>query len=79
MLQMFTDETEYVIAASIEDVRVIVVDELRCSPECFKPETWRPMAEEQEFDYTDDDGLTRRKTVGEWVSTVGRGYFACEQ
>ncbi len=75
-LKMFTDDCEYVIAESAEDVKTIL-REIHCEPD---PEVdWRPVPPDSlfKFDHQDARGV-EEKTVAAWIAESGRGYFAGE-
>lgn len=73
-LQMFTDDEEYVIAESVEDVKAIL-RELHCEPD---PEVeWSACEPGSPFKFNHQDARgVEEKTVAEWIAECGRGYFA---
>lgn len=73
-LQMFTDDEEYVIAESVEDVKA-VLRELHCEPDEEVEWSAVPLDSPFKFNHQDARGV-EEKTVAEWIAQEGRGYFA---
>ena len=78
-LEMWTNDTDYVIAGSAEETREII-RELYGEPLSDDEigELSR-LDEGSEFDFHHHDGRIETKTVAEWISQQGRGYFACSE
>lgn len=85
MLQMWTNEVDYVIAESLEQAqeltaRYYVGDDKEKWAEWFDPEemSWEALKPETDFRYFEEDRSTV-KTVSEWIDIYSSPrYFACK-
>lgn len=69
-LHVYTDDEEFVIAASPEDAVAV----MREANGVADVANWQQMPDDKPFTY--DDGLNiAKKTCGEWARERGRGYF----
>lgn len=70
-MHVYTDDEEYVIAASSEDAAAVMQE--TCGP--VDVTDWLQMPDDRPFTVDLDDGNGPvKKTCGEWA-TRGRGYF----
>lgn len=81
MLEMWTNEMDFIIAESEEDakqiLREIYGNDALVIQECVDEVTWCTMDPNSKFDFGNDDGTITTRTVEEFIQINGRGYFAC--
>jgi hypothetical protein len=72
-LHVWTDEEEFVIAASPEDADAVMRDMRYDGP----PIAWWQMPDDRPFTYCpdNDEATAVKKTCAEWCAEKGRGYF----
>jgi hypothetical protein len=80
MLHMYTNDNDYVIAASIDDARAVYIGQLGDPADIERDDCldFREDDDDRVFTLVQEDGSKKSMTCRQWCDTEGRGYFASE-
>lgn len=83
MLQMWTNDVDYVIAETEDEAKEIMKTKIYPTDPYMHEEIdecdWGCLDSEDDFIFREDDGTDTTKTVAEFIRINGRGYFACSE
>jgi hypothetical protein len=78
-LEMWTNDTDYVIAYDLNDAMNICASEVGYAWDEMYDWDWHKMDEDKEFSYQDANGNRCTHPVGYFIAAYGRRYFACSE
>lgn len=73
-LHMWTNEFDFVIAETAEEARQIAVSHMGCDEE--EAGDFETMNSDGDFTFVTEDAGKLTQKISEWISQVGKGYFA---
>jgi hypothetical protein len=82
-LKMWSNDAEYVIAATAERASELTILQLGADttldPESYAPEAFSEIGPEQTFTFHHDGEHQTTKPVKEWIAERGEGWFATSE